>query len=65
MNKRIKKFAKEVFGASIDYEPFLATDVEKFAEVIVRECAKVADRAEENGCECIGGNILIHFGIKE
>ena len=38
---------------------------EKFAELIVRECAKVADVADENKCEWIGGNILTHFGVEE
>jgi len=36
-----------------------------FAELIVRECAKVADLADENKCEWIGGNILTHFGVEE
>jgi hypothetical protein len=36
-----------------------------FAELIVRECAKVADIADENKCEWIGGNILTHFGVEE
>ena len=38
---------------------------EKFAELIVRECAKVADVADENQCDWIGGNILTHFGVEE
>ena len=38
---------------------------QKFAELIVRECAKVADIADENKCEWIGGNILTHFGVEE
>jgi len=38
---------------------------EKFAELIVKECAKVADLADENKCEWIGGNILTHFGVEE
>ena len=38
---------------------------EKFAALIVRECAKVADIADENKCEWIGGNILTHFGVDE
>jgi len=37
----------------------------KFAELIVRECAKVADLADENKCEWIGGNILTYFGVEE
>jgi hypothetical protein len=39
--------------------------LEKFAELIVKECAKIADIADESKCEWIGGNILIHFGVKE
>ena len=39
--------------------------IERFAELIVRECAKVADIADENGCEWIGGNVLTHFGVEE
>jgi hypothetical protein len=39
--------------------------LEKFAELIVRECAKIADIADESKCEWIGGNILIHFGVDE
>ena len=37
----------------------------KLAELIVRECADVADVANENKCEWIGGNILTYFGIEE
>lgn len=33
-------------------------------EIAVRECAKVADIADENKCEWIGGNILTYFGVK-
>ena len=36
-----------------------------FAELIVRECAKIADIADENKCEWIGGNILTHFGVED
>jgi len=39
--------------------------LEKFAELIVRECAKIADIADENKCEWVGGNILTHFGVEE
>ena len=39
--------------------------LEKFAELIMFECTKVADIADENKCEWIGGNILTHFGVEE
>jgi hypothetical protein len=40
-------------------------ECQKFAELIIRKCAKVADLADENKCEWIGGNILNHFGVEE
>jgi len=43
---------------------FTEQELEKFAELIIRKCAKVADLADENKCEWIGGNILTHFGVK-
>ena len=61
MNERIRLLAIEAgFYANPDVEKF-----EKFAELIIRKCAKVADLADENKCEWIGGNILTHFGVKE
>lgn len=36
-----------------------------FAELIISECANVADLADANKCEWIGGNILTHFGVEE
>jgi len=40
------------------------TQLDRFAELIVKESAKVADLADENKCEWIGGNILTHFGVE-
>lgn len=71
MNERIK----ELIGKTLDsefshtwttmtYEDLLQFS-DKFAELIIKECAKVADLADENKCEWIGGNILTHFGVKE
>jgi hypothetical protein len=68
MNERIKQLAEQ---ATKKYDrlgneiPFAQPDLEKFAELIVKECAKVADIADENKCEWIGGNILTHFGVEE
>ena len=61
MNERIKQLAIEAgFYANPDVEKF-----EKFAELIVLKCAEIADIADENKCEWIGGNILTHFGVEE
>ena len=71
MNEKIKELVRQAGGIDDDddgYEltPILVgTCLEKFAELIVRECAKVADVADENKCEWIGGNVLTHFGVKE
>ena len=65
MNERIRELAeqlgygKERWNSTQEFENFL----EKFAELIVRECAKIADSADESACEWIGGNILTHFGV--
>ena len=68
MNERIKQLAEQ---ATTYIEPTATSgegwifNKEKFAELIVQECARVADIADENKCEWIGGNILTHFGVKE
>ena len=66
MNERIKQLweeaAKTTQGDSWEEQ---IKFMERFAELIVRECARVADLADENKCEWIGGNILTHFGVEE
>ena len=68
MNERIKELAEQAGSThkqSLGVYQFYRHELEKFAELIVRECAKVADVADENKCEWIGGNILTHFGVEE
>jgi len=69
MNNRIKELANQ---AGIKHRLNVPDEIwgydsnlQKFAELIVRECAKIADLADENKCEWIGGNILVHFGVKQ
>jgi len=64
MNERIKQLALQA-GLDLIHDKFMTASQEKFAELIVQECAKIADVADENECEWIGGNILTHFGVKE
>jgi len=76
MNERIKELADHArvqdrgyfiyqYGGPTGHQSVeKAIDLEKFAELIVRECAKIADLADENKCEWIGGNILTHFGVE-
>ena len=69
MNERIKELAEQAgWGKGETQDDCMACstfDPEKFAELIVQECAKIADVADENECEWIGGNILTHFGVEE
>ena len=61
MNERLRNLMVEAGYAA----PELAGRAHVLAELIVKECAKVADIADENKCEWIGGNILTYFGVKE
>jgi hypothetical protein len=70
MNERIRELAEEAGFQYINEEGIgwagnHNSSLPKFAELIVRECAKIADVADENECEWIGGNILTRFGVKE
>lgn len=40
MNERIEKLAKQAFGSTIDTDPILVYEAEKFAELIVEECVQ-------------------------
>jgi len=73
MNERIKELAGqattiEEHGWGASYEHF---DKEKFAQLIVRECAEIADTERPNsvGCGYItktnGMRIKEHFGVEE
>jgi hypothetical protein len=61
MNPRIKELAEQA-GYSKDYlEIGLPSNMEKFAELIVRECAELCDINDKEQ-----GNILReHFGVGE
>jgi hypothetical protein len=75
MNERIKEFAKQAgfYKYGDDFEDI----IEKFAELIVRECINIGDNYEEilgNEPECfncrkvaygIVDKIKNHFGVKE
>ncbi len=64
MNERIKQLAeqagytKDMFGIGHWDMP----ECQKFAELIVKECAKIADKAEPYKATDL---IKEHFGIKE
>jgi len=65
MNERIKELAEQAgCKAFVDeYAPF-KQEFEKFAELIVRECARIVN---ENDCEgsIVGDGMLFeHFGVE-
>jgi chloramphenicol O-acetyltransferase len=73
VNERIKTLAEQA-GISLSQKDFSyywvesAEDIEKFAELIVRECADVANQHMEHneGTDYnVGGKIKQHFGVEE
>ena len=61
MNNRLKRLAERSFWdkqAQQDMEDFI--DLEKFAELIIRECAEIAMREDHDPAECIKQ----HFGVE-
>lgn len=62
MNERIKELAKQCWKER--WEGQLHFDNEKFAELIVKECAELVDRAVSDGG--VDGRVLKqHFGVQE
>ena len=59
MNDRIKQLMLEAGYAA----PEIAVRAQKFAELIVKECADVMDGRDENGNAKDGQYLLTKFGI--
>jgi hypothetical protein len=71
MNERIRQLAEHagIFRPKEFYQHIDALQLEKFAELIVKECAKVAwyhtpDTEELEYSHLIEDKILEHFGVK-
>jgi hypothetical protein len=70
MNERIRELAQQATETHTSYFDGRGNvtetvfDKEKFAELIVRECANRASWAQDTNEEDIGGEVLKHFGIK-
>ena len=63
MNERIKQLAEQAGFLNKDEE-----SIEYFAELIVRECARVADQwvdDEDNGHNLVSAKLKKHFGVEE
>ena len=71
MNQRIKQLAEQAGYTDAYYESddgaFVPAefDKEKFAELIVRECAGLATKEYNNRSSIHGNDLLKHFGVKE
>ena len=72
MNERIKELAEQAEKYADDNfkgEHFWTQAYEsKFAELIVRECARVADQwvdDEDNGHNLVSAKLKKHFGVEE
>ena len=66
MNERIKEIAIEAGIISAEYNGFdstgLTTAQRKFAELLIKECAEVAE--DYDGAHYVGTTIKQHFGVK-
>jgi 3-deoxy-D-manno-octulosonate 8-phosphate phosphatase KdsC-like HAD superfamily phosphatase len=68
MNERIKELAVQAGFTGWTQQTTIGLELEKFAELIVKECAKVADDgfASSNfGNGITGHQLLKHFGVEE
>ena len=66
MNERIKQLAEQAgFRSNPDiYDRNQSFDIPKFAELIVKECAGIADEYDGVGSTIVS-RIEKHFGVKE
>ena len=65
MNERIKELAaKANFGHMEKNEVVYDPRLEKFAELIIRDCADIA-AMNQFQWDSAGGYVLRHFGLKE
>jgi hypothetical protein len=69
MNERIKELYLHAFPPSLNDSTVCRMSAEKFAEMIVKECAEVAwyhtpDTEELEYSHLIEDKILEHFGVK-
>lgn len=63
MNERIQKLAEQQGLTGPNY--FLSSqELEKFVELIVRECADIAS-INQHQYETAGSYVLKHFGVKD
>ena len=67
MNEQIRELAEQA-GAGWDhkYHWYVGSEtMQKFAELIVKECVSVADHSNVTGKSIIGQRIKEHFGVND
>ena len=66
MNERIKELAVETgWSEDIRYAP-RAKEIEKFAELIIKECCSISDDAERADVPVLASKFIkAHFGVEE
>ena len=67
MNKKIEEMAKQCWSYTINgvlIDGHLHFDYEKFAELIVRECADIA-ALNQHQYDSVDNYVLRHFGVKK
>ena len=80
MNERIRELAKQAFGSTLDTDPILVFEAEKFAELLIRECimvcwpggesdilyeqASAIDKAFIDGQDVCVERLKQHFGVE-
>jgi hypothetical protein len=67
MNERIKELVKQATTIEehkwgVSYDNF---DKEKFAELIIQECAKVSENRFRRMIRTLGSDMTKHFGVEE
>jgi hypothetical protein len=73
VNDLIEELAKQAFGSTIDTDPILVYEAEKFAMSIVKKCINIVDDAERGGSNEVWDNAVKfirqdlqeHFGVQE
>ena len=63
MNERIKELYNQCFVVLENQSPNTGFDFEKFAELIIKECAEVAE--DYDGAHYVGTTIKQHFGVEK
>ena len=65
MNERIRELAEQAGLDYGSYDPFGLFDEQKFAQLIVRECADIADFCDQvDFVEAVSSVLKRHFGVE-